>query len=96
MEAAWSVQLTFSEYWGLLPAHSRQMEQILTHHKVHFVSRPLPAFGVLGMTKVGRNLETKLVTQLHKYSVKLTDVIPVFLNTAGFPYTVGGEWRTGD
>ena len=24
-EAAWSVQLTFSEYWGLLPAHSRQV-----------------------------------------------------------------------
>ena len=41
---------------------------------------------------MGRNLKTKLhvVTQLHKYSAKLTDVVPVFLNTAGFPYTV---WR---
>ena len=57
---------------------------------VNFVPRPLPAFAKLGMTKVGRNLESKLATQLHKCSAKLTDVIPVFLNTAGFPYTV---WR---
>ena len=63
---------------------------------VNFVPRPLPAFAKLGTTKVGRNLESKLATQLHKWhkwhkcSAKLTDVIPVFLNTAGFPYTV---WR---
>lgn len=59
---------------------------------VNFVPRPLPAFAKLGTTKAGRNLESKLHvgTQVHKCSAKLTDVVPVFLNTAGFPYTV---WR---
>ena len=31
---AWSVQLTLSEYWGLLPTHKGGVDTIPTHHKV--------------------------------------------------------------
>ena len=64
-EAVWSEQLTFSEYWGLLPTQ-----------------------GGADITHTGHTPLT----------LELTDVIPIFLNIAGFPYTVGrglgmGQWR---
>jgi len=59
-EAVWSVQLTFSEYWGLLP----------TQRYIRYQC-------------------TLLCYSPH--ILQLTDVIPIFFNVAGLPYTTCRE-----